>query len=109
MSMLRVSQWHKEVWASIGVRTHAYCEFLGVSRARNAGWGRPNTSGSSVGVEPERRVSYRSNCVRGALSGKSGCWHPASPPAVSVVNAASTVNTFLVGTPRTTASIETSG
>jgi hypothetical protein len=51
---------------------------LGANRARSAGWGVPKTSGSSLGAAPDRMVSNFSNCVRGALSGKSGLLQPAS-------------------------------
>ena len=49
---------------------------FGVNRARNAGWGVPNTSGSSFGAAPVRIASNFSNCVRGALSGNSGLVQP---------------------------------
>ena len=51
---------------------------FGVNRARNAGWGVPNTSGSSFGAAPVRIASNFSNWVRGALSGNSGLVQPAA-------------------------------
>ena len=50
---------------------------FGANRARKAGWGVPNTSGSSLGAAPVRIASNFSNCVRGALSGNSGFVQPA--------------------------------
>ena len=64
---------------------------FGVNRARNAGWGVPNTSGSSFGAAPVRMASNFSNCVRGALSGNSGLVQPAAinkaPAALTAINA----------------------
>lgn len=64
---------------------------FGVNRARNAGWGVPNTSGSSFGAAPVRIASNFSNCVRGALSGNSGLVQPAAinkaPAALTAINA----------------------
>ena len=64
---------------------------FGVNRARNAGWGVPNTSGSSFGAAPVRIASNFSNCVRGALSGNSGLVQPAAnnkaPAALTATNA----------------------
>ena len=64
---------------------------FGANRARSAGWGVPNTSGSSFGAAPVRIASNFSNCVRGALSGKSGLVQPAAinkaPTAPAAINA----------------------
>ena len=64
---------------------------FGVNRARSAGWGVPNTSGSSFGAAPVRIASNFSNCVRGALSGNSGLVQPAAinkaPTAPAAINA----------------------
>ena len=64
---------------------------FGVNRARNAGWGVPNTSGSSFGAAPVRIASNFSNCVRGALSGNSGLVQPVAinktPTAPAASNA----------------------
>ncbi len=64
---------------------------FGVNRARSAGWGVPNTSGSSFGAAPVRIASNFSNCVRGALSGNSGLVQPAAinktPTAPAASNA----------------------
>ncbi|MEN9643110.1 MAG: hypothetical protein RIR77_2299 [Planctomycetota bacterium] len=67
---------------------------FGVNRARSAGWGVPNTSGSSFGAAPVRIASNFSNCVRGALSGNSGLVQPAAinnaptaPTAPTAINA----------------------
>lgn len=69
---------------------------FGVNRARSAGWGVPNTSGSSFGAAPVRIASNFSNCVRGALSGNSGLVQPAAinktPAAPATINA-----TFMCG------------
>lgn len=65
---------------------------FGANRARRAGWGVPNTSGSSLGAAPVRIESNFSNWVRGALSGKSGFVQPvavnetAARPVVKKVN-----------------------
>ena len=64
---------------------------FGVNRARSAGCGVPNTSGSSFGAAPVRIASNFSNCVRGALSGNSGLVQPAAinkaPTAPAASNA----------------------
>ena len=70
---------------------------FGVNLARSAGWGVPNTSGSSFGAAPVRIASNFSNWVRGALSGNSGLVQPAAinktPATPAAINA-----TFICGT-----------